>query len=66
MTVIGQSPFQLPTGRVRQYRSILFVFTQVFFLVSHWEGTKIKIKNLVKIKWEKTLIFILHLPNPTD
>ena len=59
--VIGQSPFQLPTSRVHPCRSLLFVFTRIFILVSHREGTKIKVKNMVKIKWNTTLIFILVL-----
>ena len=32
--IIGQSPFQLPTSRVRHYRSFLFVFTIIFILGS--------------------------------
>ena len=32
--IIGQSPLQLPTSRVRQYRSFLFVFTLIFILGS--------------------------------
>ena len=51
--------FQLPTSRVHQYRSPLFVFTLIFILVSHREGAKIKVKNMVKIKWNTTRIFIL-------
>ena len=48
----------IPTSRARQYRSLLFVFTLIFILVSHREGTKIKVKNRVKIKWNTTRILI--------
>ena len=59
--LIGQSAFQLPTSRVHPCRSLLFVFTLIFILVSHREGTKIKVKNMVKIKWNTTRIFIYLL-----
>ena len=51
--------FQLPTSRVHPCRSLLFVFTLIFILVSHRKGKKIKVKNMVKIKWNTTRIIIL-------
>ena len=48
-------------GRVCGYSwSLLFVFTIIFILVSHREGTRIKVKTMVKIRWNTTLIFIYY------